>query len=545
MKVLFLSVGLSLWTIFSMQASIEKSVVATAGSLSDSLTDDELSTVSKLTITGTLDARDFKVMRDSMPMLEKLDIQDCTISEYTGAEGTSNATNVVYSLNSIPQYAFSSVMNNKKCRLKHIVLPSSLYSIGLAAFCNCDSLQKVTYPTTSNFRYIEQFAFQYCIALDSIVIPPYVEFIDSYAYTYCTDVTYIYLPAATSSFVLNAFSGTRGEVTVDPSNTSYRSIDGALYKKDTSLLIHYPVNKNSTFMLPERTTGINEWAFQGDTVLSSIVLPPTVKTIGAHAFSGCKNLVSITLPDSLQFLGYRAFAECSSLPPVCIPKGVSSDLLETFVGSSGYIEVDAANPVCCAIGGVLYSKDTTHLICCPTCVSGRFVMPPEVSKLESLAFLDCSALSVMHLSENLFYIDYHVFENCLGLDTLFVYKTDTANIYLEEEAFFDFPAGQCVLVVPAGCVDMYRQSSGWKVFGTITDGNITALETSRPTSDSWVADGALWIRNLRAGETISLYTIQGILVNQTTATDGTIQLELPRRGLYMVRVGERVVKFIF
>ena len=51
-------------------AQVSKTVNLTAaGTLTASLTAIEKNTVTNLTINGTIDARDFEIMRDSMPLL--------------------------------------------------------------------------------------------------------------------------------------------------------------------------------------------------------------------------------------------------------------------------------------------------------------------------------------------------------------------------------------------------------------------------------------------------------------------------------------------
>ena len=48
-----------------LQAQVSKNLEVTAGGLKTALTTEELNTVTKLTLTGTIDARDFKTMRDN------------------------------------------------------------------------------------------------------------------------------------------------------------------------------------------------------------------------------------------------------------------------------------------------------------------------------------------------------------------------------------------------------------------------------------------------------------------------------------------------
>ena len=83
--------------------------------------------ITKLTLNGTIDARDFKTMRDAMPVLTDLDLSDVTIAAYKGVDGTNSADNA-YNVNTIPPLAFT-LSCNKQNRLKSIILPATITSI--------------------------------------------------------------------------------------------------------------------------------------------------------------------------------------------------------------------------------------------------------------------------------------------------------------------------------------------------------------------------------------------------------------------------------
>jgi len=67
---------ISLCIALMLQAQVLKTVGISAGGLSTTLSATEKSTVTNLTVTGTIDARDFKTMRDSMQVLETIDLKD-------------------------------------------------------------------------------------------------------------------------------------------------------------------------------------------------------------------------------------------------------------------------------------------------------------------------------------------------------------------------------------------------------------------------------------------------------------------------------------
>jgi hypothetical protein len=68
-------------------------VVASAGELSNLLTNEEKYTITELIVTGNIDARDFWCMRDEIPNLEKLDLGSTNIVAYNGNTGLIEINN--------------------------------------------------------------------------------------------------------------------------------------------------------------------------------------------------------------------------------------------------------------------------------------------------------------------------------------------------------------------------------------------------------------------------------------------------------------------
>ena len=81
---------------------------------------------------------------------------------------------------------------------------------------------------------------------------------------------------------------------VPEENENYSTVDGVLFSKNGTELIHYPVAKpNLSYKIPEGTT-----------------------TICSNAFSDCKNLQEVTMPESVDRVEAGAFSENSSLKTV-------------------------------------------------------------------------------------------------------------------------------------------------------------------------------------------------------------------------------------
>lgn len=108
-------------------------------------------------------------------------------------------------------------------------------------------------------------------------------------------------------------------------------------------------------------------------------LSPTgdiVTSIAGYAFYNKTSIVRISIPSTIRTIGEYAFLGCSSL-------------LEISVSSS--------NTAFKTVDGILYSKDGTHLICCPpmrgktTCTIGK-----DVSVIESGAFAGVKNLKTVY-----------------------------------------------------------------------------------------------------------------------------------------------------
>ncbi|MDP4202090.1 MAG: leucine-rich repeat protein [Bacteroidota bacterium] len=126
--------------IWSVQAQISKKVECKSGQLCKLLTQSEVQTVNELTLTGTIDARDFITMK-KMPVLSVVDLKDVTINAYSGSEWRyADSTNA----NEIPAFAFFNASNGQgKESLVKIRLPRSVLTFGDYAFANCSKLKEI------------------------------------------------------------------------------------------------------------------------------------------------------------------------------------------------------------------------------------------------------------------------------------------------------------------------------------------------------------------------------------------------------------------
>jgi hypothetical protein len=224
--------------------------------------------------------------------------------------GCSSLTNIELplSLTSIGYCAFQSCSS-----LKSIEIPSTVTSLGWAAFSCCFGLECVELPST--LTSIGYATFQYCRSLKNIRIPSAVTSIGSNAFDGCSSLVSIDIPASVSLIGENAFANCSSlqEISVSNANENYTSVDGVLYDKNKSTLIHCSVGKSGAFTVPSSVTAICGYAFAYCTDLECIELPASLTSIGEWAFYECTSLSSMVLPSSVTSIGDYVFCWCSRL----------------------------------------------------------------------------------------------------------------------------------------------------------------------------------------------------------------------------------------
>lgn len=254
----------------SVHPQSPKTLEATPGGLATAFTAEELASIYDLTLTGSIDARDFKTMRDQMPVLAKVDISGATIVAYNGTEGTSLVGTTDYPANTIPEYAFlaQEYQGKGKTTLTAIVLPESLTAISKHSFALCPSLTNV-------------------------IIPGSVTDIGSYAFWGCRSITEITIPSAVTTIGLRALEYLNSAINVASDNPNYMSENNVLFNKAQTELLQSSALNSGSYEIPSTVTSIADYAFSNCELLTSVTIPSSVTFIGRSAFEWCLRLKSI------------------------------------------------------------------------------------------------------------------------------------------------------------------------------------------------------------------------------------------------------------
>lgn len=230
------------------------------------------------------------------------------------------------------------------------------------------------------------------------------------------------IPALTAS--AEASSGTMGETitwTLDTDGTLTISGEGDIPDHDYDSTPFYMDQDIKNVIIEDGITSIGNFTFFSCSELVSIAIPDSVTSIGEYAFECCQSLDSITVPDSATSIGEYAFEFCQSLKIITIPASVTSigDQAFSYCGSLESIVVDENNQFYKTIGGVLFDKSVSKLICYPAGKTDTsYTIPDTVTSIGDGAFMCCKSLGSVVMPDTVIDIGANAFFECSKLASI-------------------------------------------------------------------------------------------------------------------------------
>lgn len=327
--------------------------------------------------------------------------------------------------------------------------------IGTDAFRQCKNLTNITIP--QNVIWIEEYAFSGCNSLNYIIIPKDVTWIGNSAFSQCNNLTNIIIPNGVTTIGANAFYGCNRLENITIPN-SVTTLGNSVFQGCTNL---------TTAIISNNITIIESTTFSGCTSLTTIEIPASVETIKNTAFNGCTSLTSIEIPASVETIEEDAFLGCSSLKTVTFEKGSKLKMIQyntfrdctslTTIEIPASVETVEANAFngCTSLKTVTFEKGSQLLM-----VDGYY--------MDNGAFVGCRALTTVDMSActQVTEIGDYAFS---GTSKLQLFKIGTRTPPSCEYNVFMGINSYSVLKVPAGCVDAYKNATGWKEFTTISE----------------------------------------------------------------------------
>lgn len=316
-KQLFIGFFFATATLGAMAQPVSKQYyVPKAGTLISLMTEEEANSITHLTLTGKINAEDFKHLRDEFPSLEVLDISNAEIKMYTGKAGTHPDKFYVYMPNLIPAYAFCQVENGLakgKLSLKKVVLSEKIKNIEDAAFKGCDNLaicqiKKKTPPNLLPEALAD--------SITAIFVP--LGSSDEYRLkNNWNSFAFIEGEPQQISLQVGALSSLESEIQkagLQPKDINFLTVEGKLDNSDFKLIRDYMPNLVAVDISKTNAVSIPDFTFAQKKYLLRIQLPHGLKVIGQRVFSNCGRLCgTVELPASVTAIEFGAFMGCDNL----------------------------------------------------------------------------------------------------------------------------------------------------------------------------------------------------------------------------------------
>lgn len=299
-------------TIGALTAGAE-TIDCAAGKLSELIGDN--TSVTALTVTGTLNAADLNFIAAELQHLDALDLSGTTVEAYNGSPLASGLT--VSAANEIPSYGLMGL------KASSLILPEGITIIGESALAS-SAISELTIPPT--ITTIGNSAFT-ASALTKADIPASVTSLGAGVFSDCASLTVVTVSAQLDSISRNCFLNCAALTEVSLPASVARIGDSAF--AGTSML--------TEFTFPQHIKEIGSRAFYMSGITTVDLSRQTGVSIGAFAFARDLSLTSVALPSGT-LIGEGVFFDDASLKSVSLPASVTEIPSFTFKGTS------SANP---------------------------------------------------------------------------------------------------------------------------------------------------------------------------------------------------------
>lgn len=298
-------------------------------------------------------------------------------------------------------------------------------------FYGCSKLETITMP--SNLENVPYNVFNNCTKLNNVTIPSSAKSIGNYAFANCTSLSSITIPSAVLTIGDNAFERCGNLLSVNFSpNSNLTTVGNYAFLLCATLT---SINFNSAMPL----TTLGSFAFWLCYALQSIILPDTLQVINSYTFADNFQLKNVTFPSGLKSIGNYAFGN-SGIIAASIPNGVTNIGEGAFQGCSGLITANIPTSItslasrvfngCTNLtSNIVFPAAITQIpdVIMNNCAKASFTLPNTLTRVGNYSFTGMRAITSVTLPNSVTAIGDSAFAFCSELTTINLNNIITAN----------------------------------------------------------------------------------------------------------------------
>lgn len=369
--------------------------------------------IRNLKVSGPITTADFYFMRDSMAILEAINLKEAKVVNakyYDNNAGTWTTRNDI-----IPYETFK----NKKT-LSHFSFPEKITYIGEYAFFNTSLSGALIIPDDVTEIGVSAFS---VTLVGSVSFSPRLNRIGACAFEQCTSLTgTLTLPETLTYIGSRAFMGC--------------SFTGELH-------------------LPNNLEYIGSYSFgHAGSFVGNLRIPDKIKAVPEMAFQECGFTGQLDLNNATE-LGWRSFMECNFSGDLIIPEG-TIEIPERFMGNySGRLNSIVLPKTLKSIDEYAFYGQSKLK---------KLSMSDGLVSIGEYAFLECG-LPSLELPSSLQIIQKNAFKDCYNISNITCYAIEPPAVL--QGAFDGVAKDNFTVEVPAQSVTRYKTESGWSDFRRI------------------------------------------------------------------------------
>lgn len=371
--------------------------------------------IRNLKVSGPITTEDFYFMRDSMAILEAINLKEAKVvnAKYYANYDWTTRNDI------IPYEAF----NNKKT-LSHFSFPEKITYIGEYAFYQTSLSGALIIP--DDVTEINAYAFSGTL-VGSVSFSPRLNRISDCAFSHCTSLT--------------------GTLTL-PETLTY--IGGSAFSE---------CSFTGELHLPNNLEHIGDHAFQdAGYFVGGLRIPDKIRSLGNSVFQATlKNPFNgpLELNNVQELKSNCIFEGCNFIGELVIPEGII-EIPSWCFRSTNFSSVIFPRSLKVIGSYAFLSADR---------LTGTLIFPEELVSIGLSAFESCEQINSVNFSSKLQIIAQHAFKDCYNLSNIICNAVEPPAVM--DGAFVGVAKDNFTVEVPARSVTRYKTESGWSDFRRI------------------------------------------------------------------------------